>query len=308
MLAGILVLLLCATMVRAQQDTGPTFRLESNLVNLWVNVTDQNGAIVGGLIKEDFRVTEDGRPQEIAVFERESGLPLKITLAIDTSASTMKDRSLEQEAGKRFIHALLRSQDQMSLIEFATYVRELVPFTNSLSRLDHGLGSLRGGEATALYDAISLASQELGKKDGRKVLVVVSDGGDTVHGTSYPEALEQALRSEVMIYSIIDVPIEASAGRDTGGEHALIALSEQTGGKSFYAESGNLDKAFAKVSDDLRTQYLVGYYPRNQVPGLAFHRVNVTVPRASTDSFNIRYKAGYYADTPQEPRRRVPVD
>jgi len=101
-----------------------------------------------------------------------------------------------------------------------------------------------------------------------------------------------------MIYSLIDVPIEASAGRDTGGEHALITLAEQTGGKSFYVNDGGLDKAFAQVSDDLRTQYLLGYYPKNQEPGKAFHRVTVTVPRAAADAFHIGNRAGYYADAP----------
>ena len=144
----------------------------------------------------------------------------------------------------------------------------------------------------------SLGSQALAKKQGRKALVLISDGDDTVKSTTYAEALEQALRSEVMIYSIIDVPIEASAGRDTGGEHALITLSEQTGGKSFYVSAGGLDKAFAQVSDDLRTQYLLGYYPHHQVPGVNFHRVQITVPRASAESFNIRYRTGYYADAP----------
>ena len=100
-----------------------------------------------------------------------------------------------------------------------------------------------------------------------------------------------------MVYSIIDVPIEASAGRDTGGEHALITLAEQTGGKYFYANEGGLDKAFAQVSEDLRTQYLLGYYPAKQPPGLNFHHIHVTVPRAAQDAFDIRYRTGYYADT-----------
>jgi Ca-activated chloride channel family protein len=99
-----------------------------------------------------------------------------------------------------------------------------------------------------------------------------------------------------MIYSLIDVPIEASAGRDTGGEHALITLAEQTGGKYFYVADGGLDKAFARVSDDLRTQYLLGYYPHNQEPGRIFHRLQVTVPRASAEDFNVRHKTGYFAD------------
>ena len=286
----------CMAASLAAQDV--TFRMDVKLVNMFVNVTDQNGAIVGGLTRDDFALTEDGRPQQIAVFERQSELPLNLTLAIDTSGSVFKDRAQEQDAAKRFVRALMRSQDQMSLIEFATEVSELTAFTNKPAEIDHGLDRLRGGDATALYDAIYLASQRLGKKQGRKVLVLISDGGDTAENTTYNQAVEQALRNEVMIYSIIDVPIEASAGRDTGGEHALITMAEQTGGKSFYVSAGGLDKAFARVSEDLRTQYLLGYYPQHQEPGVNFHRVLVTVPRAATQAFNIRYRAGYYADSP----------
>jgi Ca-activated chloride channel family protein len=291
-----LICLILSPLPVSAQD-GPTFRMDVKLVNLFVNVTDPTGAIVGGLKKEDFKISEDGRPQEIAIFERQSELPLNLILAIDTSGSTFKDRALEQDASRRFVHALLRPQDQMAIIEFATDVRLLVPFTNKVSQIDHGLGSLRGGDATALYDTIYLGSKTLAGKDGRKVLILVSDGGDTAKSTTYAEALEQALRSEVMIYSIIDVPIEASAGRDTGGEHALITLAEQTGGKSFYANEGGLDRAFQRVSEDLRTQYLLAYYPHNQEPGRTFHFLKVTVPRAAPDAFNLRYRTGYYGDT-----------
>ena len=274
-----------------------TFKMDVKLVNVFVNVTDQNGAIVGGLSRDDFALFEDGRPQKISLFERQSEVPLNITLAIDTSDSVYKDRALEHDAGKRFALALLRPQDQMSVIEFATFVTERTSFTNNLKQIDHGLDSLRGGDSTALYDAIYLASQRLGQKQGRKILVLVSDGGDTAKSTTYPQALEQALRNEVMIYSIIDVPIEASAGRDIGGEHALITLAEQTGGKSFYADQGGLDQAFKKVSDDLRTQYLLGYYPQNQVPGSDFHRIRVTIPRAALGQYSISSRTGYYADS-----------
>ncbi len=293
-----------APLVLIAQDTGPTFRMDVKLVNLFVNVTDKTGAIVGGLGKDDFQVFEDGRPQKISVFERQSELPLNLTLAIDTSGSTGKDLALEQSASKHFIHALLRQQDQMSLIQFATDVRQLVGFTNRIPQLDRALNSLRVGEATALYDAIFLGSEGLAKKEGRKVLVLVSDGGDTAKSTTYDEALEKALRCEVMIYSIIDVPIEASAGRDIGGEHALITLAEQTGGKSFYASEGGLDKAFEKVSEDLRTQYLIGYYPRAQEKGRSFHRIQITVPRAAPDAFNVRYKTGYYSEPPATARSK----
>jgi len=286
---------------QSKDDSGYTLHVNVKLVNVFTNVTDATGAIVGGLTKEDFAVTEDGRPQKIAVFERQSELPLSLVLAIDTSGSVHKDLPLEQDAAKRFVHALLRGQDQISLLEFATDVRQVVPFTNQANRIDRGLSNLHSGPATALYDAIYLASDNLAKhsvegKPGRKVLVLVTDGGDTANTVTYAQALEQALRGEVMVYSIIDVPIEASAGRDTGGEHALITLAEQTGGKYFYANAGGLDKAFAQVSEDLRTQYMLGYYPAKQTPGVSFHRIRVTVPRAADSAFDVRFRTGYYAD------------
>jgi len=287
--------LLTAPALLAQETT---LKMDVRLVNVFVNVTDRNGAIVGALSREDFAVTEDGHPQQIAVFERQSELPLDMTLAIDTSGSVKKDMSEEADAARRFVHAILRPQDQMSLLQFATEVKELTPFTNSAVQIDRGLSKLHFDFATALYDAIYLGSEGLGNKDGRRVLVLVSDGGDTAKSTTYKQALEAALRHEVMIYSIIDVPIEASAGRDLGGEHALITLAEQTGGKSFYVSAGGLDKAFTQVSDDLRTQYLIGYYPHDEEPGRIFHRILVTVPRAATQDFNVRHKTGYYGDAP----------
>jgi Ca-activated chloride channel family protein len=300
--AGCWALLALAPLALAAQEI--TLHMNVKLVSVFVNVTDRNGAIVGGLAREDFALTEDGRPQQIAVFERQSELPLNLTLAIDTSGSVRKDMAEEADAARRFVHAILRSQDQMSLLQFATDVRELTPFTNKVAQIDRGLSQLRGDWATAVYDAIVLGSDRLGRKEGRsprRVLIVVSDGDDTAKSSTYAQALEAALRNEVMIYSLIDVPIEASAGRDLGGEHALITLAEQTGGKSYYVSDGGpggLDKAFARVRDDLRTQYLLGYYPKNQEPGRPFHRVQVTIPRAAAEAFNIRHKTSYYLDSP----------
>jgi Ca-activated chloride channel family protein len=292
----LLILFAMFALVSAAQDT--VLRVDVKLVNVFVNVTDKNGAIVGALTKDDFHVTEDGRSQDIAVFERQSEVPLNLTLAIDTSGSVKKDMAEEADAARRFAHAIVRQQDQMSLLQFATDVKELSGFTNNVGQIDRGLERLHSDYATALYDAVLLGAEGLGKKDGRRVLILVSDGGDTASSTSYQQALEMALRSEVMIYSVIDVPIAASAGRELGGEHALITLAEQTGGKSFYVGDGGLDKAFTQVSDDLRTQYLIGYYPHNQEPGRQFHRLQVTVPRAAMESFNIRHKTGYYGDAP----------
>jgi len=294
----LLALMLPFPPVLAAQEV--TLHVDVKLVNIFVNVTDRHGLVVGDLTKDDFALTEDGRPQKIQLFERQSELPLNVTLAIDTSGSVHKDMAEEADAAKRFAHMLMRSQDQMSLLQFATDVRELTPFTNKISQIDRGLGQLRGDFATALYDAIVLGSDRLGPKQGRKVLVLISDGGDTAKSSTYSQALEEAQRNEVMIYSIIDVPIEASAGRDLGGEHALITLAEETGGKSYYVSEEGLHKAFAHISSDLRTQYLIGYYPQHQEPGRIFHRILVTVPRASTQDFNVRHKSGYYVEAAKE--------
>ena len=171
----------------AAQEDKP-LRLDVKLVSIFVNVTDTTGAIVGGLTQDDFKLFEDGRPQRIAVFERQSELPLNLTLAIDTSSSTFKDRGIEQQAAKKFVHALLRQQDRMSVIQFNTYVEEAAGFTNNVAQLDRGLDHMRGAGGTALYDAIYVGSKGLGKREGRKVLVLVSDGGDTVRGSTYDDA------------------------------------------------------------------------------------------------------------------------
>ncbi|MFP5205167.1 MAG: VWA domain-containing protein [Acidobacteriota bacterium] len=294
--AVLLALFFAPLILAAQQDSQSTLRVNVRLVDVFVNVTDKNGAIVGGLNKDDFALFEDGRPQKIAVFERQSAVPLALTLAIDTSGSVKKDMNVEEDAARHFVREILRPQDQMSVMQFATTVSTLAPFTNKASVVDRALGRLHADWATALYDAVCEGSASLGRKQGRKVLVVISDGDDTVQSSTYDQALEAALRNEVTIFSLIDVPIAASAGRDTGGEHALITLSEQTGGKHYYVNAHGLDAAFKQVSADLRTEYLLGYYPRNQEPGRNFHRISVTIPRASPGAFEIRHRTGYYSD------------
>jgi Ca-activated chloride channel homolog len=141
---------------------------------------------------------------------------------------------------------------------------------------------------------VYLASQILTPRQGRKVLVIISDGGNTVKGTTYEQALEQAQRGEVMVYPIIDVPVAASAGRDLAGEHALITLAQQTGGKYYYADTSSLDKTFARLSEDLRTQYLIGYYPSNRL-GSSFRSIAVKLrgPAAVPD-YVVRNRPGYY--------------
>lgn len=287
------------------QEQPETVKVNVRLVNVFATVVDENGAPVAGLKKEDFQVLEDGEPQTVAVFDRESGLPLSIVLAVDTSLSTRKDLKLELESARRFVHSMLRPVDALSLYEFKETVRELAPFTSDLARIDRGIDRLQPSFGTALYDAIYLGSQALENRRGRKVMVVITDGGDTTSKVKYAEAVREAQQSEAIVYSIIVVPIEASAGRNTGGEHALIQISADTGGKYYYASDiSRLDRAFRQISDELRTQYLLAYYPTRRLSDSDFRRIEVKVkhvpstmqtpPTSETPTLQVRHRTGYY--------------
>jgi Ca-activated chloride channel family protein len=278
------------------QEPNSTFKVNVKLVNVFVTVTDEHGAPIAGLTKENFELEEDGKPQTIATFDKESALPLSIVMDIDTSLSTRKDLPLELNSARRFAHAILRPVDAMSVYEFSEVVSEVVRFTSNLKSIDHAIDRPRLGAATALYDALYLGAQSLDSRQGRKVMVVITDGGDTVSRVDYKEALRAAQEAEAIVYSIIVVPIEASAGRDIGGEHALIQLSEDTGGKYFYATSvSQLDDAFRKISDELRTQYLLAYYPTERLAESDFRRIQVKVTGISSGSnYSVRHRTGYY--------------
>ncbi len=297
-----LAALLPLAFASAQQadDKPPTFKVDVKLVNVFVTVLDQNGAPVSNLTKDNFQLLEDGEPQQIAVFNRESELPLSIVMAIDTSLSTRKDLKLELESARRFAHAILRPVDRLALYDFSEVVHEIVPFTASLRQIDMGISGIRSGAATAMYDALYLASDALQERRGRKVIVIITDGGDTVSHTSYQEALREAQQAEAIVYSIIIVPIESSAGRDIGGEHALIQLSQDTGGKHFYASSlPQLDEAFRKISDELRTQYLLAYYPSRRYSESDYRRIDIRVNSPSDSGLHARYRTGYYTSKPR---------
>ena len=271
-------------------------KVDVKLVNIFVTVTDEHGSPVGNLAKDNFQIFEDGHPQKISVFGKESELPLSIVLDIDTSLSTRKDLPLELASARRFARAIIRPVDALSLYDFSEVVSQDLPFTADLKSIERGIDRVHTGAATALYDAVFLGAQALETRQGRKVLVIITDGGDTASQVNYQGALRAAQQAEAIVYSIIDVPIEASAGRDTGGEHALIQLSEDTGGKYYYASSiAQLDQAFRAISDELRTQYLLAYYPGQRLAESDFRRLEVKligVPEAS--NYKARHRTGYY--------------
>ena len=282
------------------EDTNSTIRVNVKLVNVFSTVTNAGGGPVSTLKQEDFQVFEDGQPQKIAVFQRESELPLSIVIAIDASLSTRNEHKLELDSARRFAHAILRPIDGVSLFQFTEVVDQLTPFTADIRVIDKGISRVHNGAATALYDTLYLGSDALMSRRGRKVMVIITDGGDTVSKTNYQEAVREAQQAEVILYSIIIVPIESNAGRDIGGEHALIQLSRDTGGKYFYASSlDQLDAAFRQISDELRTQYLIAYYPSQRLSDSEFRRIEIKIDPTTKNypdpsQLQVRHRSGYY--------------
>jgi Ca-activated chloride channel homolog len=301
--------LLAQAPIERKPPSVPNLTVQSRLVGVPLSVMDEHGAPVPGLTVDDFTLAEDTQPQKIAIFERETSTPLSIVLAIDASESVLRDEGLERSAARHFVKALVRPQDELDLMEFSDTVREVVSFTNDPHRIDAGLSDLERGDATALYDAIYLASQRLGETHPggsptrRRVIVLITDGGDTVKGSRYAQALEQAQRAGAMVYSLIIVPVWADAGRDTGGEHALIQMANDTGGKYYYVtDPKDLEPALRHVSDDLRTQYLLGYYAPERTrlegdrdPSLRTITVHLKDPTLE-EKYDLRYRKSYYPD------------
>ena len=281
---------------QSQKDES-TYRVNVRLVNVFTTVTDSRGAPVADLTKDDFQLLEDGVPQTIKVFEKESAIPLSIALAIDTSPSTMRDFKLETTSARRFVHSILRSEDRLSIFEVTEHVDQMTRFTSDIRTIEHGIDSLRTGPGTSIYDAIFLCSESLMDREGRKVLVLITDGGDTTSKADYNGALRRAQQAEAIVYSIIVVPVEADAGRNLGGEHALIQISKDTGGKYYYAEGQQqLDEAFRKISDELRTQYLLAFYPSRKLSDSPFRRIQVELNKKDPEgrAYQVRHRAGYY--------------
>jgi Ca-activated chloride channel family protein len=276
----------------------PVFNVDVRLVRLLVTAKDQRGQLVGSLDAQDFSIFDSGVPQTISVFERNTAFPLSVSVLIDTSGSTAKDLRYEVTSVGKFLKTLLgegNPKDAAALYAFNDSVTLLSSFTRREARLNGAMQNIHADGGTSFYDAISLASDGLRDREGRHVIVVVTDGGDTTSRLKYKEALEAAHRAEATLYPILVVPITNDAGRNTGGEHALETLASGTGGRVFQPSVGaQLDKAFADIIRDLRTQYLIGYYPRN-LPADApvFHLVRVETARKD---LRAQTRTGYYGD------------
>jgi Ca-activated chloride channel family protein len=265
-----LALLLFSSVGTAAAQEPATIRVDVQLVRILATVKDPSGGLVGSLSKGDFSVSDNGVPQQISVFERQTDQPLSVAVMIDNSGSTAKDLKFETDSVTRFLHALFREgnpEDMAALYSFNWEIVKQNAFTRNLSAIEHSLRLLRGEAGTSLYDAILLASRDIEERHGRKVLVIITDGGDTTSRSDFQRATEAAQLADAVIYPVLIVPITNDAGRNVGGENALATLALRTGGRVFVPSVGAaLDQAFDQILRDLRTQYLLGFYPKDVPP------------------------------------------
>ena len=277
----------------------PVIRVEVRLVRILATVKNTAGEPVGTLEKPDFEVYDNGVRQEPAVFERYTEQPLSVAVLIDTSASTGIELRYEVESVERFLKALVgegNPQDAAALYSFNYQVTLEEGFTRRLGRLQQALKGLKNQGGTSLYDAIFLAARSLESRAGRHVMVLVTDGGDTTSAKDFHQALEAAQMADAVLYPVLVMPITNEPGRNIGGENALSGLAAGTGGRVFSPSAGpSLDSAFGEILRELRTQYLLAYYPRDLPPTKdRFHRLEVRVRRAD---LRVLARSGYYEES-----------
>jgi VWFA-related protein len=294
-----LVAFACA--LRAQDST---FSTDVKVVNLTATVRDRDGRFVKDLTKEDFVVQEEGRPQAIRYFAHESNLPLAIGLLVDTSCSQMRVLESERTASYKFLDQVLRGDDEAFVLHFDFKVSLLQSFTSSREELATAFSSLSRPEHcnTLLYDAIHDASEQLMKKhDGRKAFVVLSDGGDVRSQYSIGTAIEFAQRADTIIYSVLfanrqmighPVAMAVQAGYLAHGRNVMRRLAQETGGGYFAVSKENsIESVYAKIEDELRSQYSIGY-TSDQIEGnKTFRKIALTT---KNKELIVRTRAGYY--------------
>jgi Ca-activated chloride channel family protein len=280
---------------------GPAFRAGVDLVSLNVTVSDATGHFVTDLSQEDFSVFEDGSKQDITFFSK-TNLPVALSLMLDTSASMDTKLPTAQEAAIGFVRRL-RSQDLAEIIDFDSRVTIGAPFSNNAPELEAAIRKTSAGGSTSLYNAIYIALKDLKKIVARNVeeirrraIVVLSDGEDTSSLLPFEEVLDLAKRSETAIYAIglRSADITESKGFKEA-EFALRQFAQETGGRAFFPNQVlDLAKIYGEISDELSSQYTVGYTSRNPRRDGGWRRV---VIRVNGKQLTPRTKLGYFAPT-----------
>jgi Ca-activated chloride channel family protein len=278
-------------------ETGD-FRIgvEVNLVDLIFTATDKHGRFIKDLKKEDVRLLDEGKPPvRVEAFESETGLPLRVGLLIDASNSIRDRFRFEQDAAVEFLHQVVRPQsDRAFVIGFDSISDLTQDYTDDTDALARGVRVLRPGGGTALHDAVFQASGKLSgaaiRGSSRRAIILLSDGDDNQSRHTREEAIEAALRAEVIVY-VISTNI---TGSDKKGDKVLLRYAEATGGRVFFPlRIEEVSNAFAEIQDELRSQYVIAYKPQNFEQDGRYRAIALDAPGRS--NVKIRARKGYYA-------------
>ncbi len=294
----------------ADGPTGESIKVTSSAVDVYAIVEGRRGQLIRDLSKDNFKITDDGAPQKITNFSKETNTALSLGIAIDTSVSQGQLLGMEQGAAKIFLASVLQRADRAFVMNFDVDVKLLKDFTNSPADLARAIDSAeinRTGRSvlpeetarptggTHLYDAVYLASNELMKERiGRKVLVLVTDGQDQGSKINLQKSIESAEKADVIIYSIVvsDPEFYSLLGGTYHGDSSIRKLDLETGGRTIRLKSiDEIGSAFDQIARELRAQYLLGYSPSNLPHDGSFRRIRVTVRKHNC---RVRTRTGYY--------------
>ena len=276
--------------------------MDVDRVNIVFTVFDNKGRFITGLEQGHFKVFEDNKPQSISNFSKDTNLPLSMALLIDSSASVREKLRFEQEAAIEFFYSILqRKMDQALLVTFDDGVDLVQDYTDDPEVLAKAVRKIRPGGATSLYDAMYLAaSKKLTDQQGRRVIILISDGEDNASETELTETLEEIHRNDAVVYAISTTAtaVQKSKGMEEG-DKILKKVTDETGGKVFFPRKlADLTVQFQNISEELRAQYSLAYRPTNVNRDGAFRKIRVEV---ADKNFQVRSRTGYYA-----PRSKTP--
>lgn len=279
-------------------ETDQVFTVEVDVVNLFFTVSDDDNRLITNLTEEEFLVFEDGVPQRIDSFDAETNLPLTIVVIIDVSGSIRDKLRFEQEAAIEFFYTTIQEgRDQGMLVTFDSAPYVLQDFTDNPEALSEAARRMRAGGGTALYDAIYLAvDQRLSQsnREGRRVVVVISDGDDNASRVSLTETLELAQRNDVSIYTIsTNSTANFVTDEQRRGDRTLDTFATETGGRAFFPfKLEELAVNFADISEELRSQYTLVYTPTNLALDGSYREIRID---AADDDYEVKHREGYYA-------------
>jgi VWFA-related protein len=284
---------------------GPTIKTQVNLVNLFVTVRDKSKRIVTDLKQDDFKVAEDGQDQKIAFFSKEVTLPITLGLLMDTSGSEQYMLGAIQDGASSFLNLVMRKGDEAMVMSFDLDVDLLADFTDDRSQLNRAIhkaqintggggitpGTLPSGGAkgTNFYDALYLACNEkLSTEAGRKAIVVLTDAEDNGSKVRVEEAIEAAQRTDTVVHILLVYDPHYGANSSIAKK-----ITDETGGRMIVVNSEkHLQEAFDQISEELRSQYTVGYYPTNSARDGKFRKIKVDL---ANHDLKVLARKGYYA-------------